>query len=378
VNGDVARGLGAYAAGAGTYNVQTARAAAINADTVMRFNEYLYQSQQVRNRRYYQKLAEARADRAETVDAVYKRLHDNPEARDVASGAALNVVLDELSAPGVYIGTDSGTSEPVERDTVRAIPFRYAADAITISLDDFLSNPPPKALATDEMKAPRQALLDAVKDVSEQIDTDGEARPESLQKVRAAVDGMWERFDQSTPEASPDRREGENYLKGVYGLARMLESPQLDDYLGKLDEKTPTNIGRLVGFMNAFNLRFGPAEKPAEVAAYNALYPKLKATRDAVVPDPKTSSPIAATPEAAERRSNRPATDFFSGLERSQPGVAEPAPAPAPTTDDGAPVPPENRPGGQPMRQPATPSERSTAPPPGAGSEAGSEPVGQP
>src|SRR5208337_2165664 len=40
--GDIARGLGAYAMGAGYYNQQTAVANSINTDTVMRWNQYVY------------------------------------------------------------------------------------------------------------------------------------------------------------------------------------------------------------------------------------------------------------------------------------------------------------------------------------------------
>src|SRR5206468_1518000 len=42
VQGDIARGLGNLAAGAGAYNEQTAVANSINADTVMRLNHYIY------------------------------------------------------------------------------------------------------------------------------------------------------------------------------------------------------------------------------------------------------------------------------------------------------------------------------------------------
>ena len=42
VAGDTARGLGAFAAGAGQYNVDTAQAASINTDTTMRWNNYVW------------------------------------------------------------------------------------------------------------------------------------------------------------------------------------------------------------------------------------------------------------------------------------------------------------------------------------------------
>ena len=46
VPGDIARGMGVFAAGAGYYNEQTAKANAINAETALKWNEYWYRSQQ--------------------------------------------------------------------------------------------------------------------------------------------------------------------------------------------------------------------------------------------------------------------------------------------------------------------------------------------
>jgi hypothetical protein len=50
VQGDIARGRGQFAVGAGIYNELTAQADAINADTLWRWNQYLYLSQQEANR----------------------------------------------------------------------------------------------------------------------------------------------------------------------------------------------------------------------------------------------------------------------------------------------------------------------------------------
>ena len=42
VQGNVASGMGNFAAGAGAYNVQTAQARAMNANTAMQWNDYMY------------------------------------------------------------------------------------------------------------------------------------------------------------------------------------------------------------------------------------------------------------------------------------------------------------------------------------------------
>ena len=42
----------------------------------------------------------------------YKRLHDNPDAYDIHTGSALNVVLDELTNPQVYTQVVQKATQP--------------------------------------------------------------------------------------------------------------------------------------------------------------------------------------------------------------------------------------------------------------------------
>src|SRR3954467_5523933 len=42
VQGSMASGMGNFAAGAGSYNAQTAQARSVNAQTAMQFNDYMY------------------------------------------------------------------------------------------------------------------------------------------------------------------------------------------------------------------------------------------------------------------------------------------------------------------------------------------------
>src|SRR5215213_7963221 len=95
VQGSVAQGLGMFAAGAGVYNEKTAVANSINADTAMRWNQYMWLSQQEANRRYHEKLAREQAGNTKGREEVYNRLRNNPTTRDIARGDALNVALDE-------------------------------------------------------------------------------------------------------------------------------------------------------------------------------------------------------------------------------------------------------------------------------------------
>ena len=64
-----------------------------------------------------------------------------------------------------------------------------------------------------------------------------------------------------------------NYLKGLAGLSRMLEKPNLDGVLAELEKVKDTTVGNLVAFMHAYNLRFDPATTPKERSVYQELYP---------------------------------------------------------------------------------------------------------
>src|SRR3954469_21839582 len=96
VQGSIASGMGNFAAGAGEYNVQTAQARSINAQTAMQFNDYMYQ---VNKRNASTELARRQQQQKnvnESADATSNRLRDNPEPRDIHTGDALNVVLTDL------------------------------------------------------------------------------------------------------------------------------------------------------------------------------------------------------------------------------------------------------------------------------------------
>lgn len=337
--GDIARGMGAYAAGAGDYNVKTAVANAISGEAAARFNEYMYQSQQIRNQRYYARLARERQQDDMTADVIYRRLRDNPEPRDIASGAALNVVLDELTAPSIYIESVRGASEPIATPMVRNIPFRYATHAVTISLNDLLTAEPPAVLRNRAFAADRQALIAAADAANAQLEKGDQIEPETLDQIRSAADRLWDRFDTMVRPGTAERREGENYLKGVYAMSRMLESPQLDRYLGELDEQKGTTLGGLIAFMNAFNLRFGAAEKPAEVDAYQTLYPMMTTLRNQVVPPERQQ----AAPGPITRRSDYSPAEYFSNAQinrrRAEAAANEAAAAADATATPAAPQP---------------------------------------
>ena len=89
----------------GYYNQQTAVARSINVDTAMRYNQYMYESNEEANRRHAAKLAGDKAENLEAYDKTQARLRNNPTRRDIFMGDALNALVEQIEDPRVYSRT---------------------------------------------------------------------------------------------------------------------------------------------------------------------------------------------------------------------------------------------------------------------------------
>ena len=95
----------------------------------------------------------------------------------------------------------------------------------------------------------------------------------------------------------------------------MLHTPEVRSLLRQVDEQPSRTLTDLLGFMTTFNLRFGVAQSPEQVAAYTTLYEKLDALRDQVVKQTEadTTSPYAVAQQGPER--HKQPQEFFKGME---------------------------------------------------------------
>jgi soluble cytochrome b562 len=318
--GDIARGLGAYAMGAGYYNQQTAVANSINADTVMRWNQYVYESQMNANRLRAARLAADRSQTNQAADQIRERLRNNPERADIYRGDALNAALDEINDPRVYSKTLQGGQVKIGGEMIRNIPFQSASAAITMSIHQLVKGGPPKALLKPEFAADREAIRALGQEIRKQIDDDNAPDKATIGKMLAAINQAEANVDKLLPKNTKDRNEADRYLKALHGLIAMLDTPAIDLILAGVEKRPDATVGELLGFMNAFNLRFGPATTPKQREVYDALYPKLVDLRNQIAPA------LAAT-SAAPASGTEPG-EFFSGM--SYQDLQKKAPAPQP------------------------------------------------
>src|SRR5439155_511081 len=87
--------------GAAVLYLNAAKARSIDADTRMRFDQYVYHSLQEYNRQRALRLAGKAANRNANLAEILRRLQENPSESDVTGGDALNIVLGELSDPRI-------------------------------------------------------------------------------------------------------------------------------------------------------------------------------------------------------------------------------------------------------------------------------------
>ena len=317
--GDAERGYGAEAAGVGQYNEESAIAGSINTDSVMRFNQYIYNSKIESQKRYNAyETRRLNLDKAH-YDARQARIRDNPTNEDILSGNALNSVLDQLTDPTkLHSSALRLASHPISPKVIKDIPFRDETDAITLSLDSLTDNEDwPLPLRAVAFKTEREAYQKAVDDALEQDKDDGTLTPETIAKVRGAVAQLYRKVSDTIPKTQqPDYMQATNYLKELAALSKMLEKPNVEKLIGELEKVESTSIGNLVGFMHAYNLRFSPATTPAQRAVYQDLYPIMTAARDKVSGQPGdgNNQPVAANNTPAPPQPDDSPTAVFRGF----------------------------------------------------------------
>jgi len=343
--GSVLRGMGAYAQGAGVYNYDSAVAGSINTDSYMRLNNYLYLSEIEGQRRYAAShAAKLNMDKAQ-YQAYRSRLRDNPTKDDIDSGSALNVLLNQFTDPRVISGSGATlrmADGKIPAAAIREIPFRDETDAITISLDELTDDKNwPAALRTDDFKADREAYQKAVDDALAEDKDGGTVKPETVARVRASVRDLYAKVDQTIPKTKqPDHLQAMNYLKGLAGLSKMLEKPNVEAVLAELEKIENTSVGNLVAFMHSYNLRFDAAKTPKQVAAYRDIYRAMVNDRDKVIGKPGEANNPAMTPVENP-------TALFHGFDpnhlhpKSSTSTAPPPPVPTPSANVPNPNPPK-------------------------------------
>lgn len=306
--------------------IDNAAGRAIDSQTAINMNEYLFQSQLAANRRYRAR-NEAKKQRInETIDAKYTRLRDNPTTGDISKGDALNVAYDELTNPKVYArALEAGKSIVFPGTKIKAISFQYASLAITTSIEDLTkASATPELLNQPEFAADLAAYRKLQAGFQSRAEEDAESSyakgipADQVKSAKAYVKRMsatLERNASRYKKGSAEYKKAENYLKGLYIVTTMLESPSMTSLLSGVENQQGTTIRDLLRFMYTSNLRFAAGVSEDQRELYLELYGLLDGVRKQVLRPEET---IVAQMEK-QAKSPPPASqvqDLFQGMEK--------------------------------------------------------------
>ena len=99
------------------------------------------------------------------------------------------------------------------------------------------------------------------------------------------------------------------YFTTMASLSRLLNDSGSKEFLDLLKNDEERTVGNLIAFMDAYNLRFGPATSERQLQVYRMLVPVLTSIRDQVKTGeytPSSPEPLApASPRRPSRSSGR-------------------------------------------------------------------------
>jgi hypothetical protein len=275
-------GLGSYARGQGAYEESDARAQAINADTVIKWNKAL----QAQRQAYL-----AQQQKADSAAAVEQAARARETA--IVNGNTLNLLLNrilEFNTAGIKSGS---AKAELSSDVIRDIPFESASEAITICLNQMTADDAwPSTLQGDRFAADRSAIRKAVSEALEQ-DTKGDVSPQTVKNINAAVAKLRSKFTKSNGDFDLLYSDADEFTKSLAGLSGMLTNPRLKPILAQLEGYKKGTVGDLITFMQAFNLRFGPAASGRQSDIYHQLIPML----EQVANDTSGGAALASKPQ---------------------------------------------------------------------------------
>lgn len=284
--GNLYTGMGNYLTGAGNFVDKAADAAAKNADTWIKLNQYLYQCQLERERRY----AQIQAARKKRLEEYEKHKSDNaqrllktPHAIEVERGGALNAILDAYTQPDTFARAVTSLTDPFPADRLASVPFSFARQGPIKTCLPELSETRrwPAILTGQSFQAGRQAFEDRVY-LLETRNRTSDPRPEELAAIldlirdlAATLDGL-----RDNPPESASFNAAVLFLAGLAALVRTIENgfqpaEILTNAFRVYTLDTAPTVADLLDFMVDRRLLFGPAESPSEIHFYRNLHAYL-------------------------------------------------------------------------------------------------------
>jgi hypothetical protein len=297
VQGDILRGEGVKYRGEAVLYLNAAKARSIDADTRMRFDQYVYNSLQEYNRQRILHMAGKAANRNANLADILRRLRENPSESDLTGGDALNVLLGDLSDPRISPSSWRAAKVDLPADTIQKVPFQYASAGGVISMRRLKASASwPVSLRYEALEFYRASYLEAVDTLLTQC-RQKKLTPEAVEAVGKAVRDLRAKAAATIAANNRDYQfESRRYLDELERSARMLTRTSfIEDLLGEIGDYRGATVGELLDFMRRYNFHFGPADDPDERQLYVTIYPLLRQQlADLGVGESRGGDPIAS------------------------------------------------------------------------------------
>jgi len=296
-------GLGAYARGQGVYELEKAKADAINVDTMVKWNKALHARQ----------LALREEQRKEAIERQTERTA-RAEELNLRDGTTLNDLLGQILDVDPAVAKSSRARIPISTSAILEIPFEWDSEAITLCIDQMTAvGELPGPLAEPRFADERNALHSAVVRAIEE-DLKGSVSAATCARINGAVANYRSKFLKTTSDFVLGYQDALDYFNTLASLTRLLNDPSMKAFLAKRDDGEERTVGNLVAFMTAHNLRFGRTTADRQVEIYTRLVPALKAIRDEAL-----SERVAApAPDRTGEGLRSAAKQAFKGMDWDQ------------------------------------------------------------
>jgi hypothetical protein len=290
----------------------------IDADTAMRFNDYVAQANEEQARIYAERSSQQSARNRSLYEARQKQLRDNPTQRDIETGDALNAAVADLSDPRLGSAALRAVKAPVPASLIADVPFINASQRITLMLDGLRASVKWPEVFDDQRFANDQKTFDELATRIRQEANDGEVTTRSLREAERFANDLRTRLEAQPLKDPAHQKDALKFITACTYLLHLLEKPDIGPAILALRKIQDTMLSNLLGFMHAYNLRFGPATTVNQRQAYNRLFAILDQTRDQIVAEAKLDSQPARKVDASI------ASDFFQKMDaaRSQAGTS--------------------------------------------------------
>jgi hypothetical protein len=283
VEGHALTGSGILAAGLGQFNRDTAVANSINAETIMRLNEYLYQSQQAVQEKRLERVRARRNQRNATLAQIEEGLLYSPSSAEVISGDALNAMLRQFQNPSIPSSAiyTVGANQTLAGSDTRLIPLKFSSRGAILSVERLAARDSwPLALLGEEFKPFRDRYAALVEEVKN--------RPEDEVIPDAKIVEGIQLITQLREKANADLKgrdfvEAERFLKGHLAMLQMARQPDIRRVLDKASRMESISVADLLSFMEAYRMEFGVARTPEERSLYiDRIFPAMRTLRDGI------------------------------------------------------------------------------------------------